>query len=74
MTEMEESRVNKSETEEEEEEEDDYIRLFSHSGQFFLEEPYIYLINPDLFPERVSYIREFKMKEILLPLVSLKRK
>jgi hypothetical protein len=74
MTEMEESGVNKSETEEEEEEED-YIRLFSHSGQFFLEEPYIYLINPDLFPERVSYIREFKMKEILvrqsiLPLVS----
>ncbi|MFW9852449.1 MAG: hypothetical protein ACFFDS_05880 [Candidatus Thorarchaeota archaeon] len=49
----------------EEEDEDDYIRLFSHSGQFFLEEPYIYLINPDLFPERVSYIREFKMKEIL---------
>ncbi|MFX1504743.1 MAG: hypothetical protein ACFFDC_01395 [Promethearchaeota archaeon] len=57
------------ETEEEEDEddddEDDYIRLFSHSGQFFLEEPYIYLINPDLFPERVSFIREFKMKEIL---------
>ncbi|MFX1515578.1 MAG: hypothetical protein ACFFC6_04655 [Promethearchaeota archaeon] len=53
------------EEEEEEEEEEDYIRLFSHSGQFFLEEPYIYLINPDLFPERVSFIREFKMKEIL---------
>jgi len=51
--------------EEEDEEEDNYIRLFSHSGQFFLEEPYIFLINPDLFPERVSYIRDFKMKEIL---------
>lgn len=51
--------------EDEEDDEDDYIRLFSHSGQFFLEEPYIYLINPDLFPERVAYIRDFKMKEIL---------
>jgi uncharacterized protein YggL (DUF469 family) len=54
-----------SEIEEEEEDEDDYIRLFSHSGQFFLDEPYVYLINPDLFPERVSYIKEFKLKEIL---------
>ncbi|UCG90326.1 MAG: hypothetical protein JSU57_00945 [Candidatus Heimdallarchaeota archaeon] len=51
--------------EDEEDDEDDYIRLFSHSGQFFLEEPYIYLINPDLFPERVAYIRDFSMKEIL---------
>ncbi|MFX1282444.1 MAG: hypothetical protein ACFFB5_02270 [Promethearchaeota archaeon] len=50
---------------EEEEEEEDYVRLFSHSGQFFLEEPYIYLIAPDLFPERVAYIRDFSMKEIL---------
>ncbi len=49
----------------EEDDDDDYIRLFSHSGQFFLEEPYIYLINPDLFPERVAYIRDFSMKEIL---------
>ncbi|MFX0184661.1 MAG: hypothetical protein ACFE95_16385 [Candidatus Hodarchaeota archaeon] len=50
---------------EEEDEEDDYIRLFSHSGQFFLEEPYVYLINPDLFPERVSFVKDFKLKEIL---------
>jgi hypothetical protein len=50
---------------EEEDEDEDYVRLFSHGDQFFLEEPYIYLINPDLFPERVRYIREFKMKEIL---------
>ncbi|MHA2246460.1 MAG: hypothetical protein ACXADY_16080 [Candidatus Hodarchaeales archaeon] len=48
-----------------EDEEEDYVRLFSHSEQFFLEEPYLYLINPDLFPERVAYIREFNMKEIL---------
>jgi hypothetical protein len=63
MADLEDSEV--IEPDEEEEEEEDYIRLFSHSGQFFLEEPYIYLINPDLFPERVSYIRDFKMKEIL---------
>jgi hypothetical protein len=50
---------------EEEENEDDYIRLFSHSGQFFLDEPYVYLINPDLFPERVSFVKDFKLKEIL---------
>lgn len=49
----------------EDENEDDYIRLFSHQDQFFLEEPYIYLINPDLFPERVKYVKEFKLKEIL---------
>lgn len=68
MTKIDKSTGLESDTEEEkeeEEEEEDYIRLFSHGGQFFLEEPYIYLINPDLFPERVSYIREFKMKEIL---------
>ena len=47
------------------EETDEYIRLFSHREQFFLEEPYVYLINPDLFPERVRYIKEFKLKEIL---------
>jgi hypothetical protein len=45
--------------------EDDFIRLFSHQDQFFLEEPYIYLINPDLFPEKVKYVKEFKLKEIL---------
>ncbi|MFX0186073.1 MAG: hypothetical protein ACFE95_23565 [Candidatus Hodarchaeota archaeon] len=50
---------------EEDEAEDDYIRLFSHSGQFFLDEPYVYLINPDLFPERVSFVKDFKLKEIL---------
>ncbi|MFX0015735.1 MAG: hypothetical protein ACFFB2_01330 [Promethearchaeota archaeon] len=61
MAELEESDI----MEEEDDDEDDYIRLFSHSGQFFLEEPYIYLINPDLFPERVAYIRDFRMKEIL---------
>ena len=44
---------------------DEYVRLFSHREQFFLEEPYVYLINPDLFPERVSYVKEFKLKEIL---------
>ncbi|MFX0085415.1 MAG: hypothetical protein ACFFAU_07050 [Candidatus Hodarchaeota archaeon] len=65
MADLENSEVISTDEEEEEEEEEDYIRLFSHSGQFFLEEPYIYLINPDLFPERVSYIREFRMKEIL---------
>ena len=48
-----------------EEDDEDYIRLFSHSEQFFLDEPYVYLINPDLFPERVKYIKEFKLKEIL---------
>ena len=53
-------------TEEEEGDvEDDYIRMFSSKQAFFLEEPYVYLINPDLFPERVSYIKEFKLKEIL---------
>lgn len=51
--------------EEDEEEEENYVRLFSHSGQFFLDEPYVYLINPDLFPERVASIRDFNMKEIL---------
>ena len=66
MAKEDESGVIESKEEEgEEEEEEDYIRLFSHSGQFFLEEPYIFLINPDLFPDRVSYIRDFKMKEIL---------
>ena len=65
MAKEEESGVIESKEEEDEEDEDNYIRLFSHSGQFFLEEPYIFLINPDLFPERVSYIRDFKMKEIL---------
>ncbi|MHA2389264.1 MAG: hypothetical protein ACXACW_11155, partial [Candidatus Hodarchaeales archaeon] len=45
--------------------EDEYIRLFSHQEQFFLEEPYVYLINPDLFPEKVAYVKEFKLKEIL---------
>jgi hypothetical protein len=50
---------------EEEDDDDDYIRLFSHSGQFFLDEPYVYLINPDLFPERVSFIKSFMLKEIL---------
>ncbi len=54
-----------SDLDDEEDEDDDYVRLFSHSGQFFLDEPYIYLINPDLFPERVAYIRDFKMTEIL---------
>ncbi|MHA1206349.1 MAG: hypothetical protein ACTSSO_02135, partial [Candidatus Hodarchaeales archaeon] len=44
---------------------DEYVRLFSHRKQFFLEEPYVYLINPDLFPERVRYIKEFKLKEVL---------
>ncbi|MHA1971817.1 MAG: hypothetical protein ACTSW1_02420 [Candidatus Hodarchaeales archaeon] len=53
------------EQDEEDEEEDTYVRMLSHGGQFFLEEPYVYLINPDLFPERVSYIRDFKLKEIL---------
>lgn len=53
------------EIDDEDDEDDDYVRLFSHSGQFFLEEPYLYLINPDLFPERVDYIRDFNMKEIL---------
>jgi hypothetical protein len=52
-------------SEEDEDDEDDYIRLFSHSGQFFLDEPYVYLISPDLFPERVSFVKEFKLKEIL---------
>ena len=47
------------------EEDEDFIRLFSHQDQFFLEEPYIYLINPDLFPEKVKYVKEFKLKEIL---------
>ena len=47
------------------EETDEYVRLFSHREQFFLEEPYVYLINPDLFPERVRYIKEFKLKEVL---------
>lgn len=47
------------------EETDEYIRLFSHREQFFLEEPYVYLINPDLFPEKVRYIKEFQLKEIL---------
>lgn len=47
------------------EETDEYIRLFSHREQFFLEEPYVYLINPDLFPERVKYIKEFQLKDIL---------
>ncbi len=55
----------KEEDSEEEDDDDDYIRMISHSGQFFLDEPYVYLINPDLFPERVSYIRDFKIKEIL---------
>lgn len=53
------------EDQEDDDDDDDYIRMMSHSGQFFLEEPYVYLINPDLFPERVSYIREFNIKEIL---------
>ncbi len=44
---------------------DEYIRLFSHREQFFLEEPYVYLINPDLFPERVAYVKDFKLKEVL---------
>jgi len=44
---------------------EEYVRLFSHRKQFFLEEPYVYLINPDLFPERVRYIKEFKLKEVL---------
>lgn len=58
--------VSDSEIEDDEgDEDDDYVRLFSHSGQFFLEEPYVYLINPDLFPERVAYIRDFNMKELL---------
>ncbi|MHA1975662.1 MAG: hypothetical protein ACW98F_08915 [Candidatus Hodarchaeales archaeon] len=52
-------------TEEESDNDDEYVRLFSHREQFFLEEPYVYLINPDLFPERVSYVKEFKLKEIL---------
>ena len=47
------------------EETDEYIRLFSHREQFFLEEPYVYLINPDLFPERVRFIKDFKLKEVL---------
>jgi hypothetical protein len=51
--------------EEEDDDDDDYIRLFSHSGQFFLDEPYVYLINPDLFPERVSFVKSFMLKDIL---------
>ncbi|WP_455141583.1 hypothetical protein [Candidatus Hodarchaeum mangrovi] len=64
---MNEPENDQSETfdEEDDSDEDDYIRMFSHSGQFFLDEPYVYLINPDLFPERVAYIKDFKLKEIL---------
>jgi hypothetical protein len=53
------------EEEESAETDDEYIRLFSHREQFFLEEPYVYLINPDLFPERVAYVKEFQLKEVL---------
>jgi hypothetical protein len=62
---MAEEDITKETVSSEDEETDEYIRLFSHREQFFLEEPYVYLINPDLFPEKVRYIKEFKLKEIL---------
>jgi hypothetical protein len=65
MSNSEETSEIESEEEEDEEEGNEYMRMLSHGGQFFLEEPYVYLINPDLFPEKVSFIRDYKLKEIL---------
>ncbi|MFW9855060.1 MAG: hypothetical protein ACFFFG_08355 [Candidatus Thorarchaeota archaeon] len=67
MSQFEEAINEQDESTEEEEGdlEDDYIRLFSSKQSFFLEEPYVYLINPDLFPERVSYVKDFKLKEVI---------
>lgn len=47
------------------ENEDEYIQFASRGERFFLEDPYIYLINPDLLPQRVSTIKGFNLKEIL---------
>jgi hypothetical protein len=55
MADADESEISDSEIEDDEgDEDDDYVRLFSHSGQFFLDEPYVYLIQPELIPERVA--------------------